>query len=44
MTEKKNEQKEDDTWGNDQNTTEQENEEKEDETGENDDDALLDSV
>ena len=44
MTDKKNEQKEDDTWGNDENTTEQENEVKEDETGENDDDALLDSV
>ena len=41
---KTNEQKEDDTWGNDENTpTEQENEQKEDETGENDDDALLDS-
>ena len=44
-TEKKNEKKKDDAWGNDENTpTEQENEEKENDTGENDDDTLLDSV
>ena len=42
--EKKNDQKEDDTWENDENTTKHENEQKEDERGENDDDALLDSV
>ena len=43
-TTEKNDQKEDDTWENDENTTKHENEQKEDETGENDDDALLDSV
>ena len=41
----KNEEKDNDAWGNDANTpTEWENEEKEDDTGENDDDTLLDSV
>ena len=32
-TEKKNDQKEDDTWENDENTTKHKNEQKEDETG-----------